>query len=157
MSNAILNIFGPFIVNKLSETLGVKIEGDIKENVFEGNFNNLLDKLPEPPEFYEKFEKPKKDITFSPIFPYPFVLRDIAVFVPKDVLANDVLNIIKKEGGVLLVNTKLFDVFEKDDKVSYAFNLVFQSQEKTLSDDEVNKIMDHVTTFLNSKDGWKVR
>jgi len=85
------------------------------------------------------------------------MLRDIAVWVPSDVTSDDVLEVVKKESTELLVNTKLFDEFKKDDKISYAFNLVFQSQEKTLSDEEVNKIMDSVTEALNSNSNWEVR
>ena len=66
-------------------------------------------------------------------------------------------NVIKKSAGELLINIKLFDKFIKDDKISYAFNLVFQSQEKTLSDKEVNKIMDKITGALNSNSRWEVR
>lgn len=144
------------IVNKLSEFLGIRIDEKTKNNIFETNFDELLDKLPEPPNSYEQFEK-KKDMVFKPISQYPFMLRDIAVWVPTDKSSDDVLEIIKKEGGELLVNTKLFDEFKKDKKISYAFNLVFQSQEKTLSDEEINKIMVKITTFLNSKDDLEVR
>jgi phenylalanyl-tRNA synthetase beta chain len=158
------------IINKLSEFLGVKIEGEntsvnrskleIEWSIFETNFDELLEKLGESPSAYEQLENPPaggKDIVFSPISPYPFVLRDIAVWVPKDKTSDDILNIIKKESTELLVNTKLFDKFEKDDKVSYAFNLVFQAQDKTLSDDEVNKIMDKIKKALNSNPDWEVR
>lgn len=144
------------IVNKLSEFLGIKIDEKTKNNIFETNFDELLDKLPEPPNSYEQFEK-KKDMAFKPISLYPFVLRDIAVWVPTDKSSDDALEIIKKEAGDLLVNTKLFDEFEKGDRISYAFNLVFQSQDKTLSDEEVNKIMDSVTNSLECNGGWKVR
>ncbi|MBT3282681.1 hypothetical protein HN375_00760 [bacterium] len=144
------------IVNKLSEFLGVEIKGDTEDNIFETNFDELLEKLPEPEDEYEKLEK-KESITYSSISPYPFMLRDIAVWVPSDVTSDDVLEVVKKESTELLVNTKLFDEFKKDDKISYAFNLVFQSQEKTLSDEEVNKIMDSVTEALNSNSNWEVR
>ena len=43
------------------------------------------------------------------------------------------------------------------EKVSYAFSLVFQSAEKTLSDEEVNIIMKNVTDALNAKSDWQVR
>ncbi|MEK7662437.1 MAG: phenylalanine--tRNA ligase subunit beta [Patescibacteria group bacterium] len=99
----------------------------------------------------------KKEVRYKHISPYPFALRDIAVFVPKGIKNDAVLKIIEKESGLLLVQKKLFDVFEKGDKVSYAFNLVFQSHEKTLSDDEVNKIMMGITKKLNGKTGWQVR
>lgn len=87
---------------------------------------------------------------------YPFVLRDIALFAEEG-KENEILAIIKAEAGPLLLRADLFDVFTKDGKTSYAFHLVFQSQEKTLSDDETNKIMDKVTRALNGKKGWQVR
>ena len=42
-------------------------------------------------------------------------------------------------------------------KISYAFRLVFQSGEKTLSEEEINKLMSDITGALNSREGWKVR
>ena len=143
------------IINKLSEFLGTEIKGEMKENIFETNLDELLEKL-EDRQSYEKFDK-KEIVTYKPISQYPFMLRDIAVWVPSDKTSDDVLNIIKKEAGGLLVNTKLFDEFKKDDKVSYAFNLVFQSQEKTLSDEEVNKVMGIITKALNADTNWQVR
>jgi len=102
-------------------------------------------------------KKSEYEISYKPISQYPFVLRDIAVFVPSDVLEGIVQDIIITKGGGLLVATKLFDVYKKDEKISYAFQLVFQSNEKTLSDEEINKIMEQITTALDVHDGWKVR
>ena len=134
------------------------------DHVTANHLDELLEKLPEPEDIQAEdvqgpaLDKVKKEnMVFKSISSYPFMLRDIAVWVPSDKTSNDVLEIIKKEAGELLVNTKLFDEFKKDDKVSYAFNLVFQSQEKTLSDEEVNKIMDAVTKALNNNPNWEVR
>ncbi|MBL7045000.1 MAG: hypothetical protein ISR98_00150 [Parcubacteria group bacterium] len=148
------------IVNKLSKFLDVEINGNSKDNIFETNLNELLEKLSEPDSDYDKFENPPaggRIVTFKSISQYPFMLRDIAVWVPADVTNEDVLSIIKKESGELLVNTKLFDEFKKDDKVSYAFNLVFQSQDKTLSDEEINEIIEKITKALENNDNWQVR
>ena len=41
--------------------------------------------------------------------------------------------------------------FSRDDKVSFAFRLVFQSDDKTLTDDEVTVVMDHVTQALQKR------
>jgi phenylalanyl-tRNA synthetase beta subunit len=98
----------------------------------------------------------KKDTRFTPISPYPFVLRDIAVWTV-DASENDVREIISNNAGKLLVCCQLFDRFEKDKKVSYAFSLVFQSQDRTLTDNEINDIMNTITSTLNSKDNWEVR
>lgn len=88
------------------------------------------------------------------------MLRDIAVWIPGTVGQDEMLmDIIKKEAGELLVNITLFDVYEKVDekKTSYAFRLVFQSMEKTLSDDEVNPIMDKITAVLSAMEDFEVR
>jgi len=98
-----------------------------------------------------------KDIKFKPFSSYPFILRDIAVWTTKGAEEKEVLEIILKNAGELLVHKKLFDKFEKDGRVSYAFNMVFQSEEKTLTDSEINKIMEKITTALNAKGGWQVR
>ncbi len=91
---------------------------------------------------------------------YPFMLRDIALWVPEGVTSESVLEIITREAGELLRTKRLFDVFSKEidvvRKTSYAFNLVFQSDEKTLSDDEVNVIMERVQSAL-VKEGYEVR
>src|SRR3989344_742721 len=101
-------------------------------------------------------------VKYKPISQYPFLLRDIAVFTPEGTTSDSVLKIIEKWSENLLVQHKLFDVFHKTfpngtKRTSYAFNLVFQSYEKTLSDDEINKVMDYITNEINVKSGWQVR
>ena len=148
------------VINKLSEFLGgVEIKGETKDNIFETNFDELLEKLPEPKDVQGSplYNKVEENIVFKSISQYPFMLRDIAVWVPSEKTSDDVLSVIKQEGTELLVNTKLFDEFEKGDKISYAFNLVFQAQDKTLSDEEINKIMAKITDSLNSSPNWEVR
>jgi phenylalanyl-tRNA synthetase beta subunit len=86
-------------------------------------------------------------LVYKPFSSYPFIVRDIALFTPDSISENDVWNEIEKgieEAGAmkLLVRSELFDVFKKDGKTSYAFRMVFQSMEKTLTDVEVNEIKD---------------
>lgn len=87
---------------------------------------------------------------------YPFMLRDIAMWATGDITKGEILSIIRAEGGNLLVYDRLFDVFEKDSRTSYAFNLVFQSQERTLSDIEINEVMARITEKLSAR-GLEVR
>lgn len=117
-------------------------------------------------EAYKKFvksepdavrEAEKRKIKYKPISSYPFALRDIAVFVPSGTDEAVVKNIIEVEAGELLARVDLFDRFEKKGKISYAYHLVFQSYEKTLSDEELNEIMEKITQKLNSNTGWQVR
>ena len=147
------------------EVGSISKRGEFSEKVIaEINFERLIENLPIPVlniSVSDAIEITEK-IKYKKISLYPFVLRDIAVFVPQGVEEKDVASIIEKEAGELLVNKKLFDVFVKKfpdgtSKTSFAFRLVFQSQEKTLSDEEVNKMMEKVSKSLNENDRWQVR
>ena len=94
---------------------------------------------------------------------YPFALRDVAVWTPAGTEEDEVENVILKEAGELLARIDLFDRFEKKDasdeaaRISYAFRLVFESSERTLSDEDLNPIIENITNTLNAKEGWEVR
>lgn len=93
---------------------------------------------------------------YQPYSRYPSITRDIAMWVPAETAAKDVESVLTEHAGSLLVRTDLFDEFKKEDKVSYAFRLVFQSGEKTLTDDEINAEMENVYGAVKSR-GWTVR
>jgi len=164
---------------KLSQKLGQELGENIKHSESEAtvdiNFDALLQKLPEPAyrdehgtgrqkSYEHTLEVSQKDVVYKKISTYPFILRDIAVFVPSGVAPSDVSSIIKNNAGNLLAREpKLFDRFEKKnketgevDKISYAFSLVFQSEEKTLSDEGVNVVMACISKAL-SKQNYEVR
>jgi len=94
---------------------------------------------------------------FKPWSIYPFITRDIAVWVPEGVVPEKLINIYKDFGTELLINEpKLFDSFTKNRKISYAYHLVFQSDDRTLKDEEINAIMSKITEKIVSL-GWEVR
>ena len=89
---------------------------------------------------------------------FPFIARDIAVFVPEGIKSEDVAKIIKENMGEMVVRgPELFDEFKKPGKISYAFRLIFQSYDRTLTDTEVNEIMTKITNKIKEKNGWQVR
>ncbi len=146
-------------IQELNKELGTDLKVTENSGILETNFDKLISDLPEPKNYDDVLPKEIGEATkFQKISPYPFMLRDIAVFVPNENNEDDILNIIKENAGELLVQTKLFDTYtpEGGDKTSYAFNLVFQSQEKTLTDDEINKIMETITSEITNKN-WEVR
>lgn len=96
--------------------------------------------------------------TFRMWSPYPFISRDIALWVPKEVESREVCKIIQENAGELLVGEpRLFDQFEKEGRKSYAFRIVFQSPERTLTDDEVAAQMATITAAFASRAGWEIR
>jgi len=71
---------------------------------------------------------------------FPFIARDIAVWVPENIESEEVEKIIKENAGDVVVRgPELFDEFKKEGQISYAFRLVFQSFERTLTDEEYGK------------------
>ena len=131
--------------NKLSSTLGA-------------NFDTLVNDLPEPTE-YQPLALENRDVRYQTLSAYPFIVRDIAIFVPQEVTEEYIEALLKKEGGELVVRLSQFDKFQKPDetRISYGYRLVFQSFTKTLTDDEINGIMEHVTALCNAENNWQVR
>lgn len=106
---------------------------------------------------------------YEPFSKYPFIVRDISMWVPQGPEAiSEVLAIFGEESEGLLRHVELFDQFKKparpDDagrsgggeRISYAFHLVLQSFEKTLTDEEANSVMEKIHSAV-TKRGWEVR
>jgi phenylalanyl-tRNA synthetase beta chain len=70
------------------------------------------------------------------------VERDVAVEVPAEVPAADLLETIRRKGGKYLREARIFDLYSgkgiEKGKRSVAFRLNFQSDERTLKDSEVD-------------------
>ncbi|HEV7702046.1 MAG TPA: phenylalanine--tRNA ligase subunit beta [Candidatus Paceibacterota bacterium] len=89
---------------------------------------------------------------------FPFIARDIAVWVSKGTESDEIAKIIKENMGDLAVKgPDLFDSFTKEDKTSYAFKLVFQSYDRTLTDAEINEMMNKITDKIKENSDWQVR
>jgi phenylalanyl-tRNA synthetase beta chain len=88
---------------------------------------------------------------------YPSMSRDLAFFATGE-STEEVDTDIRAFAGrhVLIEAVTLFDVFTKEDKTSYAYRFVFQSYEKTLTDEDVKVIMDEINAYVDKK-GWIIR
>lgn len=90
--------------------------------------------------------------TCSPLPKYPAVERDLAVVVNREVLAADIVKVIKDQGGNLLEKVSLFDVYQgqqiKEGYKSLAFSLRFQAIDRTLTDEEVNGLFENIQQAL---------
>jgi len=93
--------------------------------------------------------------------PYPPVLEDLAVIVPDETPAATVAALIQQAGGELLTELRLFDVFKGkqigDGKKSLAYNLTFQSFERTLTDKNVEKTRNKIIQTLEKQMSAEVR
>ncbi|MBM3328265.1 MAG: phenylalanine--tRNA ligase subunit beta [Calditrichaeota bacterium] len=104
------------------------------------------------PVWYVEFEgepllgaSPIGTTTYHPLPRYPAVLRDLALVVEKGVPAGRVEDLLQRTGGELIVGARLFDLFEGggvgDSRKSLAFHLIFRSHDRTLTDGEVDKLV----------------
>ena len=111
--------------------------------------------LPQAENAYENFplSSTERYQTFSR---YPAIIRDIALWVSAHTKPEDVEKILRENAGELLVRSEKFDEFKKGERTSYAFRLVFQSFERTLTEVEVNAVMEKVAEALKAK-GFEVR
>ncbi|SDS18645.1 phenylalanyl-tRNA synthetase beta subunit [Halopseudomonas xinjiangensis] len=89
---------------------------------------------------------------FRELSRFPEVRRDIAVLVDQSVAAEDLLATIRDAAGENLTNLRLFDVYAgkgiDPNRKSLAIGLTMQHSSRTLTDDEVNAVMDKVLTSL---------
>jgi len=101
------------------------------------------------------FNLSRQHVMMDKITRYPAVERDLAVVLNKEVKADRVLGLIQDLGGELLQNTVVFDVYSGEQVPegckSMAFRLTFQSAERTLTEAEVNTIMDQIRAGLQTK------
>ena len=142
----------------IEEVCGIHIHISLQENTaIEIDFDNLIAQAKDIEEGTPYPSLGFRQKTHKPISPYPIITRDIAVFVPKEILPQDVASYIEKYGDETLVSYRLFDTFQKDDKVSYAFRIVFQSNEKTLQDAEVNTSMEAIEKNIQKRKHWEIR
>jgi len=99
-----------------------------------------------------------KNVSYKSVSSYPRIIRDVAVWVPEETAVETIVELIKKSAGNLCVEGPvLFDEFSKEGRKSLAFRLVFQSYEKTLSDNEANDQLAKVIASLEKQTGFEVR
>lgn len=127
------------------------IAGGFTDGVWEVPLNTIA----LTPEAY-RLSLQNKEVRYTPPSLYPFVLRDIAVFVPEGTAVHETEAILRKHGGLQLRRINLFDTFTKDNRTSYAFRLVFQSDTQTLDDGVVNEQMEKINRALEDL-GYTVR
>lgn len=121
-----------------------------KENVYVLEIN--LDKL---------LSKKTGKMKFKEISKFPSISKDLAIVIDKNISADEIAKAIKKAAGSLLTNIEIFDVYEganiPEGKRSIAYSLSFGTNDRTLTDEEINNIMSKVIDNLQNKMGAELR
>jgi phenylalanyl-tRNA synthetase beta chain len=100
-------------------------------------------------------------IKFAEIPKYPEVRRDLALLIDQTVTYESIYTIAKQTEKSLLKNIDLFDVYEgqnlPEGKKSYALSFSIQDSSKTLTDEQIDKIMNKLQKNFETELGAVLR
>ena len=109
----------------------------------------------------ELFTKKVGKMKYKEFSKFPSINKDIALVVDKKSVSKDIEKVIKSAGGSLLTNIEVFDVYTGVgvgiDKKSIAYSLTFLDMKKTLTDEEINGLMDKIIDTVSKKCGAELR
>ena len=112
------------------------------------NMNQLYTlRLPEP--------------TYTPLPKYPTVSRDLAVVCDESITVAQIEQVIESAAGKLLRSVRLFDIYRgigvAEGKKSLAFALSLRADDRTLTDEDSEKVVSNILTALSEKLGATLR
>ena len=103
----------------------------------------------------------EKSTLYVPLSQFPPVTRDVAFIAPLDMENSKVIDFIRRAKVPNLVNVEIFDIFKgeplKEGTKSMAYTLTFRSDERTLTDQEVNDAHEKLRATLVSGLGVELR
>lgn len=89
---------------------------------------------------------------YKEISKFPNIKKDLSIVVDKKISAQEIGMKIKKLAGSLLESSEVFDVYTgtgiEEDKKSISFALTFGKGDRTLTDDEINEVMNKIIVGL---------
>jgi phenylalanyl-tRNA synthetase beta chain len=106
-------------------------------------------------------EKAREEKGYRPISKFPAAIRDLSILVPRETRVVEILNVIHRAGGELIDDVDIFDIYEGEripgDKKNVAFHIVYQSQKRTLTNYEVDRIHTSIIKQLEKNPTWQPR
>ncbi len=94
-------------------------------------------------------------VLYKPLPRFPAVERDLALLCDEALPVAEIQKTIAKAGGKLLETVTLFDVYQgaqiADGKKSVAFSLYFRSADGTLSDSDIDPLLNKIFARLEEK------
>lgn len=97
-------------------------------------------------------------ISYVPISEFPSSTRDFSFSITNLSKVNEVIKILEGVSDSIIKNSFLFDFYkdEKTETVKLGYRFIFQSNSKTLSDEEINKKVSSIITPLIEMDGVSI-
>jgi phenylalanyl-tRNA synthetase beta chain len=98
---------------------------------------------------------------YSDLISFPALRLDLAVALPRQVPAADVLEVVREAAGALLADVQVFDVYEGpqvgEGLRSLALALSFRAGERTLADEDVAPVRARIVAALSERLGGELR
>jgi phenylalanyl-tRNA synthetase beta chain len=98
---------------------------------------------------------------YQVISQYPSAVRDLAILVPQTTKVVDVMNKINITGGKIIRDVDIFDIYAgselPDGKKNFAFHIIYQAQDRTLSTKEIDTVHKKIMSALEKNIEWQVR
>ena len=92
---------------------------------------------------------------YKEISKFPVVKKDLSLVVDKNITAGEIASYIKKVAGSLLISTEVFDIYTgagmEKNKKSIAYSLEFGTNDRTLTDEEINQILEKIIQNLEKQ------
>ena len=111
------------------------------------------------PVLFELIKRNK--VAFKELPKYPEVKRDLAVLLDEGVSYADLRMTAIRQSKKLLRNVSLFDVYRGDKipsgKKQYALSFTFQDLDKTLTDQDIERVMDNILKAFQNNFGAVLR
>jgi len=101
------------------------------------------------------YEAVPTSVSYQPISRHQELTRDLSLVVDQQIPAQDIQDAIAHNGGELLRSVSLFDVYTGEPvpagKKNLTYALVYQAQNRTLTDAEANTIQERIIHALNEQ------
>ncbi|MFC1625316.1 hypothetical protein ACFL1O_00320 [Patescibacteria group bacterium] len=102
------------------------------------------------------------DSQYKEVSKFPMIYKDISFVVDKDMNLSRYYEIVRDYADDLIEEVKLLDKYENEkkfghNKISYTFRIIYRSCERTLTNEEVNKIQEKIIKALEQNELWQVR
>lgn len=102
------------------------------------------------------------DSQYKEVSKFPMTFRDISFVINKNINLNSYYEIVRDCAGNLVEEVKLVDKYEdkekfREDKISYTFRIIYRSPERTLTNEEINKIQEEIREKTKQELGAELR
>ena len=139
--------FGEIHPNILKK-IDIKTEALVCIEIYLDNIKETTKKLKDQKSLYQYSDYQKSE-------------RDFAFVIDKNFKVQELVNIISEIDKNLIRSVKVFDVYEGEkipnNKKSIALNVTIQSSEKTLNEEDLEKVNKLIISTVETKSGAKIR